>query len=55
MTPSFEVNSSDVPSLKWSPPKWTTTHVSGRGTEISGAGNGTRTRDPLLGKQMLYH
>jgi hypothetical protein len=22
--------------------------------DISGAGNGTRTRDPLLGKQMLY-
>ena len=23
--------------------------------EKSGAGNGIRTRDPLLGKQMLYH
>ena len=22
--------------------------------DITGAGNGTRTRDPLLGKQMLY-
>jgi len=24
-------------------------------TDARGAGNGTRTRDPLLGKQMLYH
>jgi hypothetical protein len=34
---------------------WSGTLRAQRAIDLSGAGDGARTRDPLLGKQMLYH